>query len=60
MLFGKRACIRLTVSTQILEQALSDLGFVKSLGGEVREVVVQCYIRGFKYAHGELNITGPS
>ena len=38
---------------QVIEKAVSNLGFVNSLEGGLKEVVVGCYIRSFEYTHGE-------
>ncbi|CAF9927241.1 MAG: hypothetical protein HETSPECPRED_006524 [Heterodermia speciosa] len=36
---------------EVIEKAVSNLGFVNSLEGGLREVVVGCYIRSFEYTH---------
>ena len=45
--------VRLIVASQIIENAVSNLGFVNSLEGDLRDVVVGCYIRSFEYTHCE-------
>ena len=39
---------------QIIEQSLSDIGYVKSLKGHVHAVVINAYVRSIKYTHGNL------
>lgn len=41
------------MTLQIIEKAVSNLGFVNSLEGGLRDMVVECYIRSFEYTHGE-------
>ena len=41
----------LIVIFQIIEKAVSNLGYVNSLEGGLRDVVVACYIRSFEYTH---------
>lgn len=38
---------------QILKKALSDLEYVKSLTGPIRNRIVGAYVQGFEYSHGE-------
>lgn len=42
-----------------MEQAMSNLEFVKSLEGQVRKVVVRCYVQGFMYTYGKLIVSIP-
>ena len=37
---------------QIIEQSLSDIGYVQSLKGHVHVVVINAYVRSIKYTHG--------
>ena len=39
---------------QIIEQSLSDIGYVKSLKGHIHAVVINAYVRSIKYTHGNL------
>lgn len=41
---------------QIIEQSLSDIGYVKSLKGHVHVVVINAYVRSIKYTQGKLSL----
>jgi len=36
---------------RIIDQSISDIGYVQSLNGHVRDVVVECYVRSLTYTH---------
>ncbi|KAG6991089.1 hypothetical protein G7Y79_00057g090710 [Physcia stellaris] len=52
----KRSLVGFDGREVILEKAISDLEFVKGLEGELREVVVKCYVKSFEYTHGGSNL----
>lgn len=41
------------LSVQIIENALSDLDYVKGLNGPVRDIVIDAYVHSFEYTHCE-------
>jgi hypothetical protein len=43
--------------SQIVERAISDIDFVQSLTGGLKEVVVNCYTRSLMYTYGECGLT---
>lgn len=42
---------------QIIQRALSDLEYVKSLTGQTRDVVVEAYVQSFEYTHGRESVS---
>ncbi|KAK6529126.1 hypothetical protein TWF694_004341 [Orbilia ellipsospora] len=39
-------------SKEIIEKAIKDVGYIGSLKGDLRDIVVSCYVTGLKYSYG--------